>query len=510
MAGTAEFDEYVMARSRHLLRTAYLLTGDHALAEDLLQTALAKSWSAWRRISGDPEPYVRKVLLNTYNSWWRRRWTGERPTDTLPEQAGPAPQAAVDDRDQVWRALSRLPRQQRMVLVLRYFEDLSEAEIAQTLGISAGSVKAHASRALASLRLDPSLRPLALPDGDDDVPAGNERLAAVRGRIAQRRRNRLASLAAACAVLLAGITGYAVAPWPRAPQPPTGPPDPLAAIGEYHDGYHVVGRGSAPMAQRTVRLVWTPTTLEAALWLDCGHRAPEVEVVVDVSVDSRTWSQLTCAGDGLHALGWQRYSPADLAAQGLSVGKPATVTMTVIEVRPRAADGDPEPGPSGSGAAASSPSGSGATGDGAAGAGGTPPDGYLSLLVGERAAFDEYPLPPRPAVLSPLNWSSPDPATATAVWLGQSGAKELVWGGDTLRFVGRSQTPGLLRVSVNGVPVGVLYSWDYEQRPAAFELDLMEQAWRSRGVTPGSLVTVTVEPKHVTGDWVLEVRHQGG
>src|SRR6476469_1655561 len=94
---SAAFDEFVAARSRALLRTAYLLTHDHALAEDLLQTSLAKAWFAWRRIEGNPEPYVRKILVNTYATWWRRRWNGEHPTDELPERA--ADQAGHEPTD---------------------------------------------------------------------------------------------------------------------------------------------------------------------------------------------------------------------------------------------------------------------------------------------------------------------------------------------------------------------------------------------------------------------------
>lgn len=157
------FDEFVAARSPRLLRTAYLLTRDWALAEDLLQTALAKAWAVWRRIQGDPEPYVRKIIANTYASWWRRRWTAaERPTNQLPEPATAAGGDAVgqvDDRDRLWQALGRLPRRQRAVLVLRYFEDLSTTEIADVLGCSVGTVKSQCSRALAKLRLDATLRP---------------------------------------------------------------------------------------------------------------------------------------------------------------------------------------------------------------------------------------------------------------------------------------------------------------------------------------------------------------
>lgn len=151
-----------MGRSTRLLRTAYLLTQDWALAEDLLQSSLVKAWSAWSRIDGDPEPYVRRILVNTHASWWRRRWRAELPRDVLPEPSPTGesgPHDRLDEREQLWQALRRLPARQRTVLVLRYFEDLSEAEIADTMGCSLGTVKSQASRALAKLRLDASLTP---------------------------------------------------------------------------------------------------------------------------------------------------------------------------------------------------------------------------------------------------------------------------------------------------------------------------------------------------------------
>ena len=149
------FDAFVLARSRKLVRTAYLLTQDHALAEDLVQTALAKAWFAWSRIeSGDPEPYVRKIIVNTYASWWRRRWNGEQPSAELPETATPL---ADDERTDVWQALQRLPRRQRAVVVLRYYEDLTEVETARILGCTTGTVKSQTSKAFAKLRLDPAL-----------------------------------------------------------------------------------------------------------------------------------------------------------------------------------------------------------------------------------------------------------------------------------------------------------------------------------------------------------------
>ena len=156
MADRSGFDEFVATRSPALLRTAYLLTGDHGLAEDLLQTALAKCWFAWGRIDGPPEPYVRRALATTYATWWRRRWRAERPTGVLPERPA-EPRHVLEDRDALWRALGALPRRQRAVVVLRYYEDLSEAETASALGISPGTVKSQAAKALATLRRDDDL-----------------------------------------------------------------------------------------------------------------------------------------------------------------------------------------------------------------------------------------------------------------------------------------------------------------------------------------------------------------
>ncbi|MGC4110026.1 MAG: SigE family RNA polymerase sigma factor [Nocardioides sp.] len=152
-ADSAAFDDFVAARSGALLRTAYLLTHDHALAEDLLQTALAKAWFAWRRVQGEPEPYVRRILVNTYASWWRRKWNGEQPTESLPE----APVEDSTEPTDLWAAMARLPRRMRAVVVLRYFEDLTEAQTADLLGCSVGTVKSQTSKALAKLRIDPAL-----------------------------------------------------------------------------------------------------------------------------------------------------------------------------------------------------------------------------------------------------------------------------------------------------------------------------------------------------------------
>ncbi len=153
MSDTRGFESFVALRSAPLLRTAYLLTRDHDLAEDLLQTALTKAWFAWDRIEGDQTAYVRRILVTTWSSWWRRRWHGERPSETVPETGAPA-----EGRDHdLWDALGRLPRRQRAVVVLRYYEDLSEADTADLLGIARGTVKSQLSKALATLRIDPAL-----------------------------------------------------------------------------------------------------------------------------------------------------------------------------------------------------------------------------------------------------------------------------------------------------------------------------------------------------------------
>jgi RNA polymerase sigma-70 factor (sigma-E family) len=157
-----EFSEYVAARQRALLRSAWLLTGDWASAEDLVQTALVRAWPHWRRLPDEhaAEAYVRRVMLNTWSSWWRRRWRGETPTADLPER--PAPPGDADLRTALVDAVRRLPRRQRAVVVLRYLDDLSEAGTAEVLGCSVGTVKSQASRALAALRRDPRLAGLSL------------------------------------------------------------------------------------------------------------------------------------------------------------------------------------------------------------------------------------------------------------------------------------------------------------------------------------------------------------
>jgi RNA polymerase sigma-70 factor (sigma-E family) len=151
------FDAFVAARGDALWRSAWLLTGDRYLAEDLVQTALAKAWPKWPGIGdeGRFEAYVRRTLFTTYVGWWRRKWNGERPTEHPPESLARA--ADLDRGHDLMAALALLPRMQRAVVVCRWFEDLTEAQTADRLGISVGTVKSHAFRALAALRISPHL-----------------------------------------------------------------------------------------------------------------------------------------------------------------------------------------------------------------------------------------------------------------------------------------------------------------------------------------------------------------
>lgn len=158
-AGEAAFREFVTTHGSALLRMALLLTTNRADAEDLLQAALAKTYLAWDRIQDRAalESYVRRAMVNTQISWWRRRRVEEYPTGELPDCAV-SDQAQVSDlEDAVRRALDRLPRRMRAAVVLRYYEDMTELEIADALGVSRGTVKSTVSRAVAKLRSDDEL-----------------------------------------------------------------------------------------------------------------------------------------------------------------------------------------------------------------------------------------------------------------------------------------------------------------------------------------------------------------
>ncbi len=154
-----EFREYVAARGGALLRSALLLTGDRGHAEDLLQTALVRTYGAWGRIRRREavDAYVRRTMLTTYLNWRRRRWTGEVPTGRLPEPPVTDDHSRVELGVPLAAALARLPRRMRAVVVLRYYDDLPDAEIAELMGCTTGTVRSQAARALAKLRADGAL-----------------------------------------------------------------------------------------------------------------------------------------------------------------------------------------------------------------------------------------------------------------------------------------------------------------------------------------------------------------
>ena len=157
--GGPTFEEFVATRGRDLWRSAWLLTGDAHKAEDLVQTALMKCWRRWSSIANDGavEAYVRRAMVTTYTDWWRRKWRSELPTADLPDGIDTAAYA-VEERHDALAALAGLPRGQRAVLVLRFYDDLTVAQTAEILGVTEGTVKSQTSRALDALRASPMMK----------------------------------------------------------------------------------------------------------------------------------------------------------------------------------------------------------------------------------------------------------------------------------------------------------------------------------------------------------------
>ncbi len=142
-----------------MFRAAFLMLGDHGLAEDLLQEALTKTYVAWPRLRdiNAAESYTRKAITTTAISWWRRKsWRNELPHANVDPNAPISP-VSLEEQDWMWQELQALPPRQRAALVLRYYEDLTESQTAEALGCSVGTVKSQAFKALAKLRVDASL-----------------------------------------------------------------------------------------------------------------------------------------------------------------------------------------------------------------------------------------------------------------------------------------------------------------------------------------------------------------
>jgi RNA polymerase sigma-70 factor (sigma-E family) len=346
-AGRADFAVFVAARSQRLLRTAYLLTQDRGTAEDLLQTALAKSWQAWGRIDDDPEPYVRAVIVNTYTSWWRRGRHGGIATGALPEPAEPAAGTDVGDRLALWQAMGRLPRRQRAVLVLRYLEDLSEAETAKVLGVAVGTVESQSSQALAVTESDIAE---AFREWTDQLPPAADRLGAVEQRI-RRHRNRVraAGAAAVCAVIVgaAFVSGHTSTARDQGPAVRRGPSHPAMVLPAVFAGSVVSGQVSGSGTQtRSTTLVW-PESSRLALAAQCSADGGMLKISVSGEPDPLSTA---CGGIGailtVDAAPYFPHVPAN-AVVTVTVGSDSGVTgpwvVGVLDRDPRWLDGSTPP-----------------------------------------------------------------------------------------------------------------------------------------------------------------------
>jgi RNA polymerase sigma-70 factor (sigma-E family) len=165
---TAAFAEFAAARSTALFRAAYLMVGDHAMAEDLLQEALTKTYVAWPRLRdvSKAEAYTRKAITTTAISWWRRKSWQEKPRGDVPDRPYGEHSDDVAQRDWLWTALQSLPPRQRAAIVLRFYEDLTEAQTADAMGVTVGTVKSQVSDGLKKLRarLGPDVAAELVPD----------------------------------------------------------------------------------------------------------------------------------------------------------------------------------------------------------------------------------------------------------------------------------------------------------------------------------------------------------
>ena len=161
--GAADFDSWVAARGPALMRLGYVLTGNAADAEDVVQDALSRALARWSRISevADPDAYVRRMVVNAHVSWWRRFRRRESPVASVRDSAV-TERVAPEERDRLWRACLALPADQRTAVVLRFYEDLEYAEIADLTGVREGSVRSRVSRGIAALRAE-----LGPVDGDE-------------------------------------------------------------------------------------------------------------------------------------------------------------------------------------------------------------------------------------------------------------------------------------------------------------------------------------------------------
>ncbi|GIH11047.1 hypothetical protein Rhe02_91140 [Rhizocola hellebori] len=229
---SAEFDSFVRARTAPLLRSAYFLTGDQHLAEDLVQAALARTHRAWSNLhaTAAADAYTRKTMYHLQVSWWRRRRVAETLTEHLPARAADLDLAESTALQVTLRSvLLRLPARQRAVLVLRFFDDLTEAQTANVLGVTVGTVKSQTAKALAKLRvLAPELRDFYAGTVDEVRPVDLRDGAVSQSRRLAARRATVAVVVVLAAVVTGLVTLFGLGPDENVP--PIGPtPSPTPA-----------------------------------------------------------------------------------------------------------------------------------------------------------------------------------------------------------------------------------------------------------------------------------------
>src|SRR5665647_1524778 len=513
------FEDFVVERGPALHRTAVLLTRQEQAAVNLVQVALSKAWRTWSRIDGNPEAYVRAIMVNEFASGWRRRWHGQQPTAELPELPGDDLGGELTLRQSLMAALATLPARQQAVVVLRFFHDYPEAAIAEAMGTRIGTVRSRTFDALAALRVTEELREVAVPDLAAPVRVGDvpsERtlddlrnalhdeadaaayqdvealVAGARRRVAASRRRRLAVLGATTAAIL--VFGGVIAttrPTHQVVPPATGlGPFTVSAGGdgfpEYQQGMKRLIVVEAPMLERAKGSISVPTTpgRRLAVRMTC---TPSDNTDKMNEWDARMLAKFTTSGGtGQAGCGW--------AIGGYDSIGVATDAKTAVQADVFISH-SPSP---------SLPS--------------LFKDAKIQVAIYESVPWQEYPFPPRPADLetsAQYAWSN-EPGTVRV--LGPKTAQEankpvtFTQPFDPKLMVNlQIRGPGRIRVLINGKDVnrqvGASYppdkfisSWGYDKGGLAFPLDPLGWAALRTGATgpttkPGTPVTVTIEPR---------------
>jgi len=523
------FEDFVVERGPALHRTAVLLTRQEQAAVNLVQVALAKAWRAWSRIDGNPEAYVRAIMVNEFASGWRRRWHGQQPTAELPELPGDDLGGELTLRQSLMAALATLPARQQAVVVLRFFHDYSVSAIAEAMGTSMGTVRSRTFDALAALRVTEGLREVAVPDLAAPVRVGDVPLvrtlddlrsalhdeadeaayqdvgalvAGARRRVVASRRRRFAVFGAVTAAVL--VVGglvmtrptYQVVPQPAGPGPfivNAGG----AGFPEYQQGMKRLIVVEAPMLERAKGSISVPTTpgRRLVVRMTC---TPSDNTDKMNEWNARMLAKFTTSGGtGQVGCGW--------AVGGYDSIGVATDAKTAVQADVTVSH-SPSPGlPS------------------------LFKDAKIQVAIYESVPWQDYPFPPRPADLetnAQYAWSN-EPATVRV--LGPKTAQEankpvtFTQPFDPKLMVNlQIRGPGRIRVLINGKDVNrqvggsyppdkFISSWGYDQGGLAFPLDPLGWASRRTGATrpttkPGTPVTVTIEPQDFRGpDWRIAV-----